>query len=665
MNKFCKICNTPILNHRIYCSNKCKFSDKKLNLKRIRKEKNDKSKILKCNLCEYTTSDINNMGGHAKKHLKLNHNIIDIDYIKYYTIADIIPLITLDCPIENCNWKTIDIENKSGQFTHHLMNSHNMDPEQFCNKYPKYKKLWQMYFIRKSRKDFLDLDERNRIQCKECGIWFKKITNRHLKDKHNGMLISEYKNKHNIYNTASEFTSELQSEITTLHNLKYGSPNINISSLEQEFEKNLIISNIKYITPFLYKGKKYDFYLPKLNYIIEIDGIAFHPNKLINLTIQTINGSINDYNKDNAIESDFIFYRLRYNKENFNSVIELNSIIESNQYIRDYNINYKQQIILKEYFKKYLEIKGVDKLKRYVPLLLKFIRTFQPLLPIPDQEEILKEVINKISIYNTDHIYDITKKEFNNNCSTIGHNYLKSNFQSFWNSNIKNNKTPIEAWLDDDIMRKIIEYRIGLNNSNEIFDFSLHQLVRGLSANRYIVSFFKPMLAATIYKTLLNDCNIKSNTPIVIDPCSGFGGRLLGFKSIYPNGTYIGIEPNIDTYNELIKLKIDSGFNNVYLFNCKWEDFDINSWSNYDLIFTSIPYYDYEIYSNHIQYKSFDDWNNIFIKQFYNSKNCYINLSKELCNKLNLNNNIKYTIKNNTTHFNNNSNNKFEPIILL
>lgn len=252
-----------------------------------------------------------------------------------------------------------------------------------------------------------------------------------------------------------------------------------------------------------------------------------------------------------------------------------------------------------------------------------------------------------------------------------GHNYLKHTFHSYWKSKFKGNLSPENAWLDDKIMKDVIEYRIGCNDSEEVYDFSLHQLVRGLSARRVSVSFFKPILAASIYKKYIGD---KTN-PIVLDPCCGFGGRLLGFKSVYPNGTYIGCEPNIETYNELIQLVKNANWKNVIIHNIKFENFhwipiqEVEGYcinNNFDLIFTSIPYFDVEIYSNNTEYKSFDEWKNVFIKsiELYKNKNCYINTTEELSKLLDWNNIDSYIISN-RSHFDNKQGDKKEVIVKI
>lgn len=246
---------------------------------------------------------------------------------------------------------------------------------------------------------------------------------------------------------------------------------------------------------------------------------------------------------------------------------------------------------------------------------------------------------------------------FNNSkCYSIGCEYLKSIFKSYWHSKYNGNDSPYDIWYDNNKMRKIISYRVGYNSSNEVFDFSLHQMIRGISAIRGTISFFKPVLAAAIYEHFLGDIE----APIVIDPCAGFGGRMLGFKAKYPNGKYIGIEPNPDTYKELLELS--KNFDNIELHNCKLEDYTGSKECN--LAFTSIPYYDKEIYSNPVVYNSIEEWKGTFIKELLEYKNLVVNIPQDL-RPLFPTMAGEYYLQNNTSHLNKKQKMKFEYILDL
>ena len=427
--------------------------------------------------------------------------------------------------------------------------------------------------------------------------------------------------------------------------------NIKTSIIEIKIANELFATH-----KFIYKNKEFDMLIENKNIIIEIDGDFWHPSNLNNLTITQLNSVINDKQKIDLI-SKSIYKLYKIHISNLPKNINLKEII-SNSYIPDYSITYKQKIMNKEYFKKYIDKKGKNKLKKYISLLLKFIREFQPDFPIIPTNENIDNIIKKIQNYDLSKILINNNTIFRNNCSNVGVNYLKSHHKSYWNSSYKGKLTPVEAWRDDKIMKKIIEYRIGINNSNEIFDFSLHQLIRGLSARRYTISFFKPLVASAIYKYFLG--NIIS--PVVIDPCAGFGGRMIGFKAIYPKGTYIGIEPNIETYNELVKLS--KNFTNIKLYNCKLEDYTDSK--KCDLTFTSIPYFDLETYSNSIKYKNINNWQNTFIEELKTSyNNLIINLPIELEYLFSDFNYNKYFLQNNTSHFDKNKNKKSELILDL
>jgi len=440
---------------------------------------------------------------------------------------------------------------------------------------------------------------------------------------------------------------------------------------ELEFKSILDKLQINYIHPYTVDlGKRHasiDFYLPDYNMLIEVDGEYWHPKDFSKLNFHTISNIISDGERKGLKN----LYRIReFDMAKFMECAATKELaieyIKTNNIIFNPELRYKKPIINKTYFQECLLKKGKEYVKSFNWILRKFIRTFQPELPYPDLEENLPDILSKLSKMDTSKPYNPETKEFSNNISVVGHNYLKHYFHSYWGSKFNGNPSPKEAWLDDKIMQEVIDYRIGCNTSGEVYDFSLHQCVRGLSARRISVSFFKPALAASIYKTYLGDIT----NPVVLDPCCGFGGRLLGFKSQYPDGKYIGCEPNVETYNELQTLiKNGNWEDSVEIYNCKFEDFVFNNNYKFDMIFTSIPYYDVEIYSNNTEYKSFEEWRNTFINSIENCKlyssNVYINLPVELCNSLGWSDKVESYIISNRSHFDNKEGKKMEPIVKL
>jgi hypothetical protein len=441
---------------------------------------------------------------------------------------------------------------------------------------------------------------------------------------------------------------------------------INTIDTEPElcFESLLNSLNIKYKHPYVVdcgdRSASVDFYLQDHNMCIEIDGEYWHPTNIENLNFKLLSSVISDRQKNNTIDN---IYRIR---ESDLSALITNSRSETDliKNIACYNkinhlvLGYDDVVINKEYFSNCIIDKGQPYVESFLWLLKKFIRNFQPEFPYPPLYESIELVMRKIREYDYTSIYNAQSNEFSNNIYSIGNNYLKHHFHSYWGASYKGNVAPKTAWEDESIMHDVIKYRIGCNNSGEIFDFSLHQLIQGLSARRITVSFFKPLLAAAIYHKYLGD----TASPVVLDPCCGFGGRLLGFKSKYPNGTYIGCEPNVETFGELQTFIKNANLTNVEIHNCKFEEFSTDR--RFDLIFTSIPYYDLEIYSNSTAHGSFNDWKNTFIAAIekYSGKKCYINVSSELSERLNWTNINSYIVSN-TSHFDKNSANKREAIV--
>lgn len=388
------------------------------------------------------------------------------------------------------------------------------------------------------------------------------------------------------------------------------------------------------------------------NTLIEVDGDYWHPEKLTYLSLSQLQNRVNDREKKLLAEQEQLpLYHIHTSR--IPEEITLENIIQ-NSYTPNHTLGYRDVVLSKEYLRKYKEEKGEEKLRKYIPLLYRFLQTFSPNLPSPDSRDSLQEIIQKLQ--DQDYGYSIEKGFQNKN--NIGVSYLKGMFKSYWKSSYKGNMSPEEVWKNPEKMMKIIEDRIGLNKRGEVFDFSLSNLIAGITVHRYAVSFFRPYLAASIYRTYLGD--VKS--PVVFDPCMGFGGRLLGFKSLYPDGTYIGVEPNLETFLELQQLVLEAGFTNVKLYNCKIEDFteDIQ----YDFAFTSIPYFDLETYSNgEGDYTCFMDWKERFIGKLLQYENMCINVNKELAEKLQDVFQEHSRIYSNTSPFQTSRTVKYEPIL--
>ena len=132
---------------------------------------------------------------------------------------------------------------------------------------------------------------------------------------------------------------------------------------------------------------------------------------------------------------------------------------------------------------------------------------------------------------------------------------------------------------------------------------------RGYNGVAY-VNEFPPYVARQVYQRYLKG---KMNFS-VLDPCCGWGGRMIGCASI-PHSRYVGCEPSTQTYQGLLKLgewlKALQPTFEFEIYNVPYEDFATEE--RFDMALTSPPYYDTEHYceeeTNSLnRYKSFDMW---------------------------------------------------------
>lgn len=122
----------------------------------------------------------------------------------------------------------------------------------------------------------------------------------------------------------------------------------------------------------------------------------------------------------------------------------------------------------------------------------------------------------------------------------------------------------------------------------------------GLTKN----TMYRPHLAKTIISSFPGET--------VLDPCAGWGGRMLG--TVAAGKKYIGFETNLETYNNLNKLVDFLNIkDSVTLYNTGSEFMEDYIKNKADIVLTSPPYFNLEIYSDGNQqsenkFSSYGDW---------------------------------------------------------
>ena len=182
-----------------------------------------------------------------------------------------------------------------------------------------------------------------------------------------------------------------------------------------------------------------------------------------------------------------------------------------------------------------------------------------------------------------------------------------SYFNHFWEAKRSGKKSPIEAFNDDKCLMRAITHCL---KNGKVTDTKVRNELQTFGG----VHNFRP----EVCKALLREFCPKGGA--VLDPCSGWGGRLLGFMSSDAS-TYVGCEVEERTVDglNLMAGRLESYFigKNVFINHIPFEKFTTDD--RFDLVFTSPPYFDAEDYgssenqssSSHLSY---DSWRDNFLK---------------------------------------------------
>lgn len=174
---------------------------------------------------------------------------------------------------------------------------------------------------------------------------------------------------------------------------------------------------------------------------------------------------------------------------------------------------------------------------------------------------------------------------------------------NFWDIKSNNGRSFSDAWKDPLIMDRVRQW--GLDGMSQLWLSWIRRAVY-MAAGLPNSSFYRPHFS----KQIISMTNKHEGT--LFDPCAGWGGRMLG--TVASNWNYIACEPNKETYNNLQQMiKFINPQSIVDIAPVPAENFPIENLNKVDVVLTSPPYFNLEVYSgdteqSYNQHTQYDDW---------------------------------------------------------
>lgn len=205
---------------------------------------------------------------------------------------------------------------------------------------------------------------------------------------------------------------------------------------------------------------------------------------------------------------------------------------------------------------------------------------------------------------------DLCKKRVSTNHisaqSTIGLSIIKRNMPHIYDVQNYKGQSIKNLWSKE-ILEKVLRVNRKSHSSTYVSEI-IRQI--GFAAGTSKVTIYRPLLT----KRIVEYFDAKN----VLDPCIGWGGRMIG--SVCIEGVkYTGFEPCVNTYNGLCTIREELKLGeSVSIINEPAENGMRNLSCEYDMILTSPPYYNLEIYSDEDtqshNYGSYELWVENFLR---------------------------------------------------
>ena len=188
-----------------------------------------------------------------------------------------------------------------------------------------------------------------------------------------------------------------------------------------------------------------------------------------------------------------------------------------------------------------------------------------------------------------------TTMEFLSNKDTTGSKLVQHfNGKEFFSAKEKKNRSMVEAFEDDVILKKVLRNRLGITYK-EFFNIHGAMLRQGFrsSASCSMTSVFNCLVAKYVWEKYTPE----KGGGVVYDYSMGFGHRMLGAVSSKKNLKYIACDPWKQVCLNNRKMAEFLGVSDrVEIHNVGSEKYELEE--DVDVVFSSPPYFDKEVYDN-------------------------------------------------------------------
>lgn len=198
-------------------------------------------------------------------------------------------------------------------------------------------------------------------------------------------------------------------------------------------------------------------------------------------------------------------------------------------------------------------------------------------------------------------------------------------FPNRYKAAYKTQPSAFDLWHAEKGLRKAIEYQLRVGDP-----VTPRRVLRAVTMQARTPTVFRPGVAKYMYQTYAQE-----GLP-VWDPCSGYGGRMLGALSVGLRYIATDVEPRTVEGNQNLA-EVLGLQNQVRIVNCPAEEFDPGE--ELGMVFTSPPYFDRERYSERDQqswkrYQNLDSWVDGFLRPVFQT--AMRRLVKDGCLALNI-----------------------------